>query len=65
MPTTLSPAAQTLLEDVATANRQHSLAAAAHAEVLDSLAELHAARMAALKARFDGDLAAMAREFEG
>lgn len=58
-------AAQTLLEDVAAANKQHSLSAAAHAEVLDSLAELHTARVAALKARFDGDLAAMGREFEG
>ncbi|PRW58825.1 coiled-coil domain-containing 65 [Chlorella sorokiniana] len=56
---------EALLEDVATANKQHSLAAAAHAEVLDSLAELHATRMAALKARFDGDLAAMGRKFEG
>lgn len=54
-----------LLEDVASANTQHSVAAAAHAEVLDSLAELHAARLAALRARFDGDLAAMGREFEG
>lgn len=64
-PTTPPSAVQTLLEDVAAANKQHSLSAAAHAEVLDSLAELHTARMAALKARFDGDLAAMGREFEG
>ena len=64
-PAAPAPPRQALLEDVAAANTQHSVAAAAHAEVLDSLAELHAARLAALRGRFDGDLAAMAREFEG
>ena len=55
---------QALLEEVAGADVQHGAAAAQHAEVLDQLLGLHGQRMAALRAQFEGDLAAVAQEFE-
>lgn len=52
------------MEDVAAANTQHSAAAAAHAEVLDQLLELHGGCMQALHRQFTGDLAAVQGKFE-
>lgn len=46
------------------ADTQHQAAAAAHAEVLGQLAELHGGRMAALRRQLEGDLRASQEEFE-
>lgn len=56
---------QALLEDLADQNAKHDAAAAAHARVLEELRGMHAARLAALHAQFEGDLQAMQEELEG
>lgn len=56
--------AQALLEDVSGADAQHGGVAAQHADVLDQLLRLHGQRMAALRAQFEADLAAVTQEFE-
>ena len=55
---------EALLEDVAVQNAAHDAAAASHAEVLDSLLELHRDRMAALHRQFTGDLKGLQGEFD-
>jgi hypothetical protein len=55
---------EALLEDVAVQNAAHDAAAASHADVLDSLLQLHRDRMAALHRQFGGDLKGLQAEFD-
>lgn len=55
---------QSLLDDLEEQDRQHSAAAAAHADVLDQLLALHQQRLGSALARFDGDLRTMQDEHD-
>ncbi|PSC75832.1 flagellar associated [Micractinium conductrix] len=55
---------ESLLEDVNVQNTQHDAAAAAHADVLDTLLSLHRERTDGAQQRFEGELKAVQEEFE-
>ena len=63
-PSTPCPSRQSLLEDVNVQNTQHDAAAAAHADVLDTLLSLHRERTDGAQQRFEGELKAVQEEFE-